>query len=891
MFVLFFYRKLYPNLLLLLILLAFSSIYSQKELYASSKYTLYDNKVVQGKNTALVQSPTHVVSDYQSTASQIFPRQITFKFSINEKDMEMKSGEDHVITINDEHQSPVLTFGKAYKDDVPMTDQFLPPNYSYIFRVDMSEVIRQFDQKGYYTAYDGSKIAKADFKGFYIAGNSEPLSWDFSNLDEKNLKLKDTDGDNIYEITVVLNPLATGENSIKEWKPSRDLSKKTSYSSDQPIVDALFKMATEEALINIEADSTFRTGAKWGGVWTRDISYSILLAFAYHQPDVAKISLMKKVRRDRIIQDTGSGGAWPVSSDRTTWALAAWEVYKTTGDRGWLEKSYTIIKNSLDDDYKTLADAKTGLYKGESSFLDWREQTYPKWMSNMDIYVSENLGTNAVHYQAHQILAAMGKILGKDVKVYEQRAQNIKDGINNYLWMNDKGYYAQYLYGKSSLSVSPRFEALGEALCVIFGIADADRAQQIISRSPLTEFGATCIYPQIPGIPPYHNNAIWPFVQSYWNIAAAKANNETVLNHGLGAIYRAGGLFLTNYENFVADNGDYVGTEINSDRMLWSMAGNLAMVHRVLIGMDFAESGINFRPSVPKNYNGTKTLSNFSYRKAKLTVIVKGYGNRIASFSLDGKKSNKTFFDARLTGSHTIIIQMDNNDFSGKMNLTENHFTTGNPVTKIESNRLLWDAVPGAVTYAVYKNGILMTKSNSLSCPIETTVFNEYKVSTIDSKGYESFTSEPVLTYITNALQVVETENFAAKAGKPYINFSGSGFVEVSRTANQSITLKITVADAGVYQVDFRYSNGNGPWNTENKCAIRSLHANGDYSGILVFPQRGTNEWSDWGYSNSQQVNLQKGENQLTVSFEEWNNNMNVDENTAMLDYCRIIRM
>ena len=108
--------------------------------------------------------------------------------------------------------------------------------------------------------------------------------------------------------------------SHKEWQLATDVSNRPKYTSEQPIVDALFNLSLEEATKNIEKDSTFRTGAKWGGVWTRDISYSILLAFAYHQPDVAKISLMKKVKRDRIIQDTGSGGAWPVSSDRTTWA-------------------------------------------------------------------------------------------------------------------------------------------------------------------------------------------------------------------------------------------------------------------------------------------------------------------------------------------------------------------------------------------------------------------------------------------------------------------------------------------------------------------------------------------------------------------------------------------
>jgi hypothetical protein len=82
------------------------------------------------------------------------------------------------------------------------------------------------------------------------------------------------------------------------------------------------------------------------------------------------------------------------------------------------------------------------------------------------------------------------------------------------------------------------------------------------------------------------------------------------IKHGLASIYRAGALFLTNYENMVAENGDYMGTEINSDRMRWSMAGNMAMVHRVFMvctlnTTEFASTVI------PENYGGTKTLFEF----------------------------------------------------------------------------------------------------------------------------------------------------------------------------------------------------------------------------------------------------------------------------------------
>ena len=421
-------------------------------LYKSDAFAIYPDKVVQGKNEATILSPTHIRSNYKSTKSETFSRLIKFKFSINEKDIESPAGSDHWLVIGNEHESPVIKFGQAAEPFPTTAAGFLPVNYAFTFRADMSAIIRQFNEKGYFEAYDGSKIAKADFKGFYIAGGAEPLSWDFVNLDEKGLKLEDPDGDHIYTLTVKFNPYNPEDYKEKEWKLSLDIAEKPGYHSDQPIVDALYNLSLEEALKNIEADSTFRTGAKWGGVWTRDISYSIFLAFAYHEPRVAMISLMKKVKNGKIIQDTGSGGAWPVSSDRTVWALAAWEIYKVTGDKDWLQQAYQIIKNTLEDDDKVLYDPETNLYKGESSFLDWREQTYPKWMSNVDIYVSQNLGTNAVHFEANTILAEMATLLGQPGDEFLARAATIKKGMNQHLWMEEKGYYGQFLYGRYGLT-------------------------------------------------------------------------------------------------------------------------------------------------------------------------------------------------------------------------------------------------------------------------------------------------------------------------------------------------------------------------------------------------------------------------------------------------------
>jgi uncharacterized protein YyaL (SSP411 family) len=51
---------------------------------------------------------------------------------------------------------------------------------------------------------------------------------------------------------------------------------------------------------------------------------------------------MQKVKNQRIIQDTGTGGSWPVSTDRMIWALAANEIYNVTGDTDWLKTAFEL---------------------------------------------------------------------------------------------------------------------------------------------------------------------------------------------------------------------------------------------------------------------------------------------------------------------------------------------------------------------------------------------------------------------------------------------------------------------------------------------------------------------------------------------------------------------
>ena len=866
--------------------------------YQNKKFALYADSVVQNNYTSKALSDTSLVSNYQSPVNLFKSAHISFKFSINGQDNEMVSGTDHHYTcIGSVCKTPVIKFGTQLIDNINLKDNtYLKPNTKFIVSVDMNDVFNQFTQHGYYTTLNGDKIYQEDFKGVYIAGSSAPLIWDFDNLvNHPRLQLKDENGDHIYSTTLLLNAQKDEKTTNAQWHLSKNISAYPQYKSSYPISDGLYNMSLEEMVKAIEPDSTFRTGKEWAGVWTRDISYSIILSMAYMQPEVAIKSLLRKVnRKGRIIQDTGTGGAYPCSTDRMIWAVAAWEVYKATGDKVWLKKAYTIIKNSIDDDVQVAYDTTTGLVKGESSFLDWREQTYPKWMQPADIFESECLGTNAVHYEANVVLSKMALLVNEKTVAaqHEALAAQIKNGINKYLWMPGKGYYAQYLYGRNYKIISPREEALGEALCVIWDIANKQQQQQIIAKTPVTDFGTTCIYPEIPGIPPYHNNAIWPFVQTYFTWAAAKAGNEKAVTKSIADIYRPAAMFLTNKENMVAENGDFAGTQINSSNMLWSLSGNISLVHKVLFGIKFEASSMSFNPFVPEVFKGERTLTNFKYRHAILNIKMNGFGNEIAAFIIDGKTTLNHTIPSTFAGTHDIEIKLTNKKFiEDNINKQPVYFSPAAPEVSYKNDILTWQPVKDAVKYNVLKNGKIISSNNNTSMNVEKGLPAAYQVEATDKKSVSSFASEPIVVADERYITRYEAESFASKSDSSFKGFIGEGFVETSTTLNRKISFNINVEHDGLYGIDFRYANGNGPTNTENKCAVRTLSVDEKNTGTIVFPQRGKNEWSNWGYSNTVKVYLTNGTHKINLSFDAYDDNMNVETNQAMIDNMQIVEL
>ena len=861
--------------------------------YDGASFTITDTSVVQSNFRAVAESRTRITSNYQRETTRI-----NFKFSLNRRDNERASGDDRRLRVDPAggvYQTPVYVFGgrqdEAFPQPTTVQRRGAGDTVEVVLRVDLRPVLRSFRETGSYTPPTGDPIAADEFEGVWVLGDTDPLSWSTDALSgNEQLRLTDPDDDGVYRTTIAfakrdLRPLNEAGRAV--WNLSNDVSGYPTYRSDQRLVDALYNLSLEELQQNIREDGALMAGAKWTGVWTRDISYSILLSLALLEPGAAKTSLRQKVTDDgRIIQDTGTGGSWPISTDRMTWALAAWEVYLTTGDREWLRESYDIIRRSAEADLRTAFDSTRGLFYGETSFMDWREQSYPDWMEPVDIYQSQGLSTNAVHYRTYRILAQMAEALGEPEARWDRTAEDVKEGINEHLWREDDGHYSAYRYGRTFQASTPRAEALGSALAVLSGIPEGERATRVVQNQPVVDVGVPSFWPYIPNIPPYHNAGIWPFVGAYWTWASAEAENTPAVEHGLASLYRAAGLFLTNKENMVAQTGHFEGTEINSDRQLWSVAGNLAMVYRVFYGMRFTPEGLRFRPFVPEGYSGTHTLEGVSYRDATLDLTLRGHGNRVVQATLDGEPLDEPMLPADLEGPHDVRLILNGQVPEGEHRTVANRYTPATPQVRRADDALQWDEIDGALAYRVDRNGTSVDTTGRLRYPVEENgTLSEYQVQAVGTRGLVSFRSEPVRVVADTAVRTVQPPGAQTTE---HAGYTGAGYLPITRQTNRTVEVDVTVPAAGRYALDFRYANGHGPINTDNKAAIRSVRVDGERVGAAVFPQRGDGAWANWGYTNSLRIRLEEGTHTVTVAFTETDENMNGTVNAAHLDHLRV---
>lgn len=830
-------------------------------LYEGEAFTITDTSVVQDSVRVQAPSRTKIVSIGRREAAVI-----NFTFALLHSDGEQHRGVQRRLRLGASGATlwtPVYVFGT----DEPATAtrstiRVAGDSVAVTFRVDLRPVLRELRTNGRYAPPTGPSISEGTFEGVAVFGSTPPLG---RRSETDGVRLTDPDDDGVYRTTVVFDrsvvrSRSNGGKTI--WAQSEDPAEKPSYTSDQRLVDALYNRAMDKVLQHRQPDSSSQTGARQESARTQRVSSRTLLSLALVDPQGAKRRLMRQIENGRIRSDPGLGGGWPVSTGRMAWALAAWEVFKTTGDTTWLQRSYDVIRRSANADLRTVVDEQTGLFFGASLFAGAAEHFYPTWMQPADVARASTLRTSVVQYRTYRILTQMAKILGTFPGQWARVAHRLKQGINEHLWQPQAGRYAAYRYGRVYEAPVSRTDAMGHALVVLSGVTGAQRARRVVQNQPVVDVGVPTLWP-VSSDTPVNNRLI---VNAYWAWASAAAQNTPGVEHGLASLYRGAALASAETSQNASSHG------------IGQAAGLLATVYRVLFGMRVTTKGLTLAPFVPAAYSGTHTLEEVSYRDATLNITMKGHGTRIVQTTLDGTPLQRPVIPPDLTGSHEVRLLLSGGVPDGDVNRVASKTAPATPSVRRVDDGIAWAPVETAASYHVFHNGTVVDTTADLHHAVAAgSTLTEVQVQAVGASERSSFRSEPVRVIADTAVRIVQPGEALSTTHE---NYTGGGYRRLAPGVPDSVT--VSVPEAGMYALDFRYANGHGRVQAGRTCAIRSIEVDGERVGTAVLPARGV--WADWGYSPALRLSLKAGTHTVVLASDK----AREGRHTVHLDHLRI---
>ena len=646
----------------------------------------------------------------------------------------------------------------------------------------------------------------------------------------------------------------------------------------------------------------FETGEKWHYVWTRDLSYAVDLGLGMLDPQRVRNSLEFKLSGWRegipkapqvasgggglqIVQDTGSGGSWPVSTDRITWAFAAEEVLKNLPAderRPFAAKALEALSNTIENDRLAAFDKQTGLYTGEESFLDWRDQSYASWIPEdlASMASSKALSTNVGHYKALTLAARLAREQGDAARAarYDGWGRDLKRAINTRLWLDDAGMYSSLTAPHFDGAPLHKFDWLGQSLAIVIGVADAARATRILASYPHGPMGAPVIWPQQIGMPVYHNRAMWPFVTGYGLRAAIAGRNVSVADAAYDSLVRGAALNVSNMENLewlsgqplLLDerNPNLIGPVINSRRQLWSVGAYLGMVVRDVFGVSTSATGIELKPFVTAKLRAAMfgstdsvTLANLRLQGHSIAVTLRlppaakganGY-YEVERILLDGKPARADIAWEQLRADSRIEIVL------GKLAAGEQGIRRVSADPYLETPAVFGPREPqvarlersgadnlvtvagaagdSGVTYNLYRDGKLVAGGLAAgawrdrgapagACYAAEAVFT--------ASGNRSHHGRPrcVDPGVTISALDARVES-SARPAAPNARFSEARLADWGRPGDRFVVNAVRVPQAGEYAVQVRYHNGANQVNLGISGGVKWL-ALEDASGKVV---------------------------------------------------------
>ena len=715
------------------------------------------------------------------------------------------------------------------------------------------------------------------------------------------------------------------------------------------MLDALFAMALEEAqqdsVTSINDGSfnhgnpidcnCFETGENWHYVWTRDTAYAVDLGLAMVDPLRSRNSLNFKISAKKatvgggspqIVQDTGSGGSWPISTDRVIWAIGAEEVLKNLSGSDYTEflaTAYEAIKNTVEFDRAMIFDQTDGIYTGETSFLDWREQTYPKWTAadTRHIGMSKSLSTNVAHLIAIESAAELATELGKNSEAakFSGWAGELRSRIRAKFYNAEAKKFSSFATTFLDASPVEKRDLLGESLAILTGIVSETEALEITKSYPVTAAGPSVVFPQEPATRIYHNRAVWPFVTAYALRSAAKSGNDKFYENAFMSLVRGAALNLSNMENleFTTLSADYhdtmfpelSGPVVNSRRQLWSIGGFVSLVLDSLFGKEQSLHGIWFSPKIPVSVrNGFLAesekleLSDLEYRgkTLKITINLPDRDGRtdgfyqIGTLKLNGVARTEEFTESDLADElNTVEIDLEYDASTGAIDLRDCNIGDScyaplpveiplDPYGVIlDEGRLkvsFTQSTTQNITYNIYRDGRLAATGVSGSpwtdpdSSDHSTVSHCYSVAPVNSFGLEAQHSDPICYwgegFSRTALSFGATDFDQAPNASDH---NRQHFADWGRPAETLTLSNIAPTSGGTYLLEIEYGSGR-PVDTGITGCSKLIDVE-DQNGtkivenrMIFMPHLGAGDWDRWGKSSFVSIDLEAGKTyKLTI--------------------------
>jgi hypothetical protein len=455
----------------------------------------------------------------------------------------------------------------------------------------------------------------------------------------------------------------------------------------------------EEPAICLAAGITYPT------LWTRDNAVNTMNFAGLFLPDVAKNSLRA------VLENHPEDGGWRIGGqywDCIIWAEGVWSYYLYQGDRDFLAESLGIIERSLTFFEATEFDEACGLFRGPAFFQDgisgYPDECAGNFGSDVRDWVSANpdskapkgfgipwfsLSTNCLYVRAYQVVQMIRSELGLEASdAAKNKESTLKTAIRKQFWNDQRGSFDYMLLPEGRRCEHQ--EGSGLAFAILFDLATPDQKASIFRTVYRAPAGIPALWPTFPryksvsGSPLMedfygqhfraerfgrHSGTVWPQVQAYWALASLNEGRTDFFDYEFWRLIKASvrdGQFSEIFHPLTGEeygglqehySQSYITEWASVPRTAWGSTGFLALIHKGLAGMHYNTEGIRFKPYLPQEINELQ-LRNIPYRSALLHVTIEGQGNRIQSFSINGRSVTENFLPANFQGQADIRITL-----------------------------------------------------------------------------------------------------------------------------------------------------------------------------------------------------------------------------------------